>query len=146
MHLQIHDISLGDFLFLPKNIPYSGKKQTEKLAFYVVDFECFTQEEYGEVIGASVHKADKFDAFCAVFADAVEVWNEQRIEVSLKLKAFIYSVLSSVTASDNRHKTISVTGTILDYIYENIGDASLCVKGLCTTFSISSTGIYSNRP
>ena len=44
----------GDVLLLPGNAPYSGVKKTDKVAFYVLDFECGAENEFNEVLGASV--------------------------------------------------------------------------------------------
>ena len=133
----------GDFLFLPGNIPYSGKKLTETVAFYVVDFECFSSNEFSDVIGASVHTMPKYDVFGEKFLRVVEMWKKQHIDVNLKIKAFIYSVLSDTVTHHESGNTTSAS-KILDYICENADDPSLCVKSLCEKFFISESQLRRN--
>ena len=133
----------GDFLFLPGNIPYSGKKLTETVAFYVVDFECFSSNEFSNVIGASVHTMPKYDVFGEKFLRVVEMWKKQHIDVNLKIKAFVYSVLSDTVTHHESCNTTSAS-KILDYICENVNEPSLCVKKLCEKFFISESQLRRN--
>jgi hypothetical protein len=80
----------GDFLFLPGNIPYSGKKLTETVGFYVVDFECFSSNEFSNAIGATVHTTYEYNIFSEKFSKVVELWKKQHIDVNFKIKSFIY--------------------------------------------------------
>jgi len=132
----------GDFLFLPGNIPYSGKRLTDTVAFYVLDFVCDTDSEFCDVVGASVHTSNQYDAFCMKFAEAVAAWKKQYIDAIFKIKSFAYSVLCDAFGGNNKEKT--QTDSILDYIYENISKPSLSLKKLCEKFFISESQIRRN--
>ena len=137
------DAKKGDFLFLPGNIPYSGKKLTETVAFYVIDFECFSSSEFSDVVGASVHRTYEHSILSEKFSRVVEMWKKQHLDVNFKMKAFIYSVLSDTVTHHESGNTTSAS-KILDYICENADDPSLCVKSLCEKFFISESQLRRN--
>ena len=133
----------GDFMFLPGNIPYSGKKLTETVAFYVIDFKCFSSNEFSDLIGASVNRAYEYGILSKKFSLVVETWKKQHLDVNFKMKAFIYSVLSDTVTHHGSGNTTS-TAKILDYICENADNPLLCVKHLCEKFYISESQLRRN--
>ena len=134
----------GDFLFLPGNQPYSGKKKTETTAFFVLDFECYSKSEFEEAVGANVFTSNKSDIFQLRFSEAVDAWKKQQIDVNFTLKAFIYSVLSDFLHYETAPVTKNPTANILEYIYENIHIPTLSVALLCKEFYISESQLRRN--
>ena len=134
-------VKKGDVLFLPGNISYSGEKKTETVGHFVIDFECFSSTEFMETIGVSVYTPNNYDVFFMKFSDVMDEWKKQNIDVTLKLKSFIYSMLSYAMKSDVKKTT---TQMILDYIYENISNTSLSLKELCDIFHISESQLRRN--
>lgn len=134
----------GDFLFLPGNIPYSGKQKSDYVAFYVIDFECFTKNEFFDVAGYGVFTSDGYDVFRLKFEEAVDIWEKQRTDTNFALKSFIYSIFSDMCKADYKQKNTSPTRDILDYIYKNVADPNLSVSNLCKVFYISESQLRRN--
>lgn len=134
----------GDLLFLPGNIPYSGKLLSETVAFFVIDFSCAASNEFEQAIQTSVIPAANYNTAFLRFSEAVEAWNKQCIDVHFKIKSFIYSVLSDALKVDTKDRCMSLTETVIDYICENISDPSLSVKKLCEKFYISESQLRRN--
>ena len=134
----------GDLLFLPGNVAYSGKKLCETVAFYVIDFNCAAADEFERLFPAVVLPAKDYTATEAGFAQATELWTKQRIDRNFRIKSFLYSILCHAVDTGTQEKHVSATATILDYICENIHDASLSVKQLCSLFHISESQLRRN--
>lgn len=126
----------GDLLFLPGNIPYSGKKKSECVAFFVIDFTCTTADEFAKAIGAKVVSAMNYHE---KFSEIVDVWKKQRIDQILRIKSFLYALLCNGVSTGK-----SLTDDIIDYICDNIGSPSLSVKNLCERFYISESQLRRN--
>lgn len=136
-------VKKGDFLFLPGNTPYSGKKLTKEVAFYVIDFKCFSDDEFEKAIGASVCEAVEYDSFCMKFSSAVKAWERQHIDANFRLKAFVYSILSHAVKYGGKDASSSID-MVVDFISDNISDPSLSLAKLCRTFHISESQLRRN--
>lgn len=135
----------GDVLFLPGNVSYSGQKLSETVSFFVLDFECFTENEFNEAIGASLLSTSDYDSLCASFSEAVEQWNKQHIDVNFKLKSLAYQILSNTVKSQIKIKEETThTETILNFISENIRNPKLSNTELCSLFFISESQLRRN--
>ena len=135
----------GDVLLLPGNIPYSGVKKTDKVAFFVLDFECGTENEFNEVLGASVVTISEPDIFGLKFSEAVAAWKKQLLGFDFEIKSFAYYALSNIISSMNRtNKDDGSTEAILEFIYRNISDPKLDLLGICKKFFISDSQLRRN--
>ena len=135
----------GDVLLLPGNIPYSGVKKTDKVAFYVLDFECGAENEFNEVLGASVVTISEPDIFGLKFSEAVAAWKKQLLGFDFEIKSFAYYARSNIISSMNRtNKDDGSTEAILEFIYRNISDPKLDLLGICKKFFISDSQLRRN--
>jgi len=134
----------GDFIFLPGNIPYSGRKISESVAFFVIDFSCNSENEFSQIIQPTVFHTRNYDRTAEKLEGIIDVWNKQRIDMNFKIKSFIYSVLSDILKNEHSEQSLSLTDTMLDYICENISSTSLSVKALCQKFYISESQLRRN--
>lgn len=131
----------GDLLLLPGNLPYSGKKHTPQVGYYVIDFACGRAEEFSELLAPAV--VSNQEALCAVFSGALEQWQRQPIHMQLHLKSLVYGVLSGVFETCGYQPTAR-TEEILSFISENLGDSKLSVAALCRRFYISESQLRRN--
>ena len=135
----------GDVLLLPGNVPYSGVKKTDKVAFFVLDFECSTENEFNAALGASVVTISEPKIFYLKFSEAVAAWRKQLIGVDLEIKSFAYYALSNVASALNRmNKENESTEVILEFISRNISDPNLDISGLFKKFFISDSQLRRN--
>lgn len=132
----------GDILFLPGNVPYSGKKLCETVGFYVIDFACKTADEFDKNIHAAVVPVADYNAAEVKFQTALDAWIRQPIDRNFKIKSVMYWALCHAAGAEK--KSPSLTEAILDYIYEHISDPSLSVKQLCAQFYISESQLRRN--
>ena len=137
-------VKKGDFIFLPGNVPYSGKKLCETVGFFVIDFTSATCDEFEKNVQACTASAANYNATVEGFQKIVDVWKRQQIDMNFKIKAFLYSVLCNALSAPNQEKSVVSTSAILDYICENIGDPALSVKLLCEKFYISESQLRRN--
>lgn len=127
----------GDLLFLPGNLPYSGKRHTDRVAFFVLDFTCFADNELESLHAPAVVTPEHYDLFYLKFARAVDLWNRQPRNVTLKLKSFIYLAVNELFTEDRAVQRTAPSEDILEYIVANLADPELSVGGLCRHFYIS---------
>ena len=124
----------GDILILPGNLPYNGKRKSETVAFYVMDFLCEDDRQLEE-LGAPCAFAAKDPNTLKDFQKALSFWIKQTLNTTFHAKATIYCALSMMLQAQNREVTPS--SPILDYMAENFQDPTLSVEGICKKFYIS---------
>ncbi|MBQ2774023.1 MAG: helix-turn-helix transcriptional regulator [Clostridia bacterium] len=134
----------GDFLLLPADLPYSGKKLADKCAFFVLDFECAPRDAFEKFPTPAVVPAGDFEEAVRLFSDAINVWNEHRSNVSFKIKAIAYQLLCEVLKESTVQKNTVPVDVIVSYIAKNIGDSTLSVADLCRKFFISESQLRRN--
>jgi len=127
----------GDILFLPGNMPYSGKRHTDSVAFFVLDFTCVSEQELERLSAPAVITPDNYELYYYKFSKIVELWNRQPIDITIRMKAFLYSIICELFHTEHKEQRTSATEEILEYIVENIGNPSLSVMDLCDHFFIS---------
>jgi len=137
-------VKKGDLFFLPGNMPYSGEKRSETVAFFVIDFNCFAPDELEKNVQRTVVPAKDYNTAEAKFSEAVDVWTKQRMDRNLKIKSILYSVLCNAVSVETKEKRASLTDAVIDYICDNIRDPSLSVNGLCERFYISKSQLRRN--
>ena len=135
----------GDILFLPGNIPYSGKRLSDTVAYYVLDFNCLYENDLNELVGPSIYSGLEYGVISKKFSDAVKAWDMQYLDVNFELKEFAYFVLSCVSRSKSKTKEGTAhTEMILDYISKNVRRSELSLAELCSEFFISPSQLRRN--
>lgn len=133
----------GDLLLLPANVPYTGKRRTDTVAFFVCDFSCDSPEAFAAFGAPAVVHASDFDRLCDRFARAIDRWETQQADVNLRLKSFLYTVLCEALQDTGAPK-VTPTEDILAYIVEHIDDPALSVSHLCKQFYASESQLRRN--
>ena len=136
-------VKSGDLLFLPGDVPYSGKRISERAAYYVVDFVCDTPDEFSRLMAPLYVNAENFDSTYARFQKIFNLWNKQPVDINFKTKSFVYSVISEAFKDKGVKKTTSVE-EMQEYIIKNIGNSELKVGVLCDRFFISESQLRRN--
>ena len=134
----------GDFLLLPANLPYSGKKLADKCAFFVLDFDCTPRDAFEKFPAPAVLPCGDFEGAVRLFDEVIRVWNEHRSHVNFKIKALAYQLLCEVLKESTVQKNTVPVDVIVSYIAENIGDSALSVSELCRKFFISESQLRRN--
>lgn len=134
----------GDILFLPGNLPYSGKKHTKEVAFFVIDFMCLTDNEFEKFAAPCVVETKEYQSVFLEFKKALEMWNIYTSKTTVNLKSFLYSLLGMIFYQEEITHFKTQTGEILSYIINNLSDSKLTVKKLCDRFYISESQLRRN--
>lgn len=134
----------GDFLLLPGGVPYSGKKLTDKVAFFVLDFTCTPRDAFEKFPAPAVIRAENYESAVLLFGEALKAFNEHRGDVNFKMKAFAYQLLSEILKENAVQKNTVPVDVIVAYIAENVGNPDLSVGQLCRKFFISESQLRRN--
>ena len=134
----------GDLLFIPGNIPYSGKKHSNLSEYFVIDFTCAYDYEFQDLGTPALITPSNFDDFYQKFLNAVHFWNRQSIGVNMKLKSLVYTILSELFKTPETRQFTTPVDNIIDYISNNLGNADLTVTNLCNHFFISESQLRRN--
>lgn len=127
----------GDVLLLPGNVPYSGKRHTEDVSYFVLDFTCFSDSELASLGAPLAVRAENHEQCRAAFKAAVDAWNGQMANADFKIKSILFSLLSEVLVFKEAKRHDKQSEAIIAYVSENFCDPSLTVKSLCQLFFIS---------
>ncbi len=134
----------GDLLFLPGNLPYSGKRHTRDVTIFVMDFKSLGEDDF-EKIGApcTVPIKDERNVYTS-FSNAVDLWHKHTAESMLALKSILYSLISSIyTEEANIHSSHAIN-EVLSYVAKNIKNPNLSVKKICEEFYTSESQLRRN--
>ena len=134
----------GDFVVLPGNLPYSGKKLSKTVGFFVIDFTCSQPTELERAVQASVFKVKNDSGVLERLSEIVDAWIKQRQDRKLQAKSFLYSVLCDAVQAEDRESRSRSNENVLAYICENIGNPTLTVGQLCKRFYISESQLRRN--
>ena len=137
-------VSAGDLLLLPGNLPYSGTRHTDRVGFFVIDFQCVRSDEAKEIGAPRVLTPSTSPALRAQFSSMLETWQRHPIERDLAAKAFLYTVLAQAFAAEERAKSVTASNEIVDYILAHLADGDLTVANLCRHFFISESQLRRN--
>lgn len=134
----------GSLLLLPGNIPYKGRPLTDRIAYYVLNFESEDPEAFRNFMAPAVMTVSDYEAEALRFACALEVWNKQLIDVYLKTRIFAYEVLCRALEITEGNQSAVSTDEIIAYITRNLSDESLNILKLCEKFYISQSQLRRN--
>ncbi len=134
----------GDLLFLPGNVPYSGKWHSGKVAFFVLDFTSATSNEYAALGAPCVVTPSDYEGCLAEFQNAVDVWSKQMTNVNFKIKSFLFSLLGELNVREGSDSFDTQMKELLAYVADHFTDPRLSVKGLCEKFFISESQLRRN--
>lgn len=132
----------GDILFLPGNLPYSGVRHTDEVAFIVLDFKCSRDDEFEEFGSPLIIKNQKYETLLPSFENALDIWEKQSAQSSVLIKSFLYSIIAH--AFEEGKNGGSSFDEILSYVAANATDPSLSVLMLCEKFFISESQLRRN--
>lgn len=136
--------SAGDLLFLPGDLPYCGKKHTDGVAFYVIDFLCTDRTAFAAFGAPCTLEKHADETDLAQFAAIASLWARQSIDAQMRVKAHLYEILSRKLAPSAMPKSVTSTAQIIDYVLSHLGDPSLGVAHLCREFFISESQLRRN--
>lgn len=127
----------GDLLFLPGNLPYSGRRHSEHCSYYAIDFLCSDDKQF-ESFGApcSFTVAD-YQKVLQLFESALLLWNHSSIDTTIGLKGYLYSLLRERFFPKEENGKQPIKNHILQYIERNLYDPALTVAKICMDLYIS---------
>ena len=134
----------GDLLFLPENVPYAGKKLTEVVEYYCVDFQSakgFTLPDSGL---PPMIRARDYGDFLSRFESLNDVFSKQRADVQLQSKSILYGILAAIIRNEYPTDETTSTDAVIDYISANLSDTNLCVASVSGKFFISESQLRRN--
>ena len=135
----------GDILCFPGNVPYSGKKLSKcDVAFVVVDFQCFSEDEYRKMNFPAVSEASDFEMYRSRFFELLRVYRENRLSSHFRMKCMLYELIGMVYEDINPECKRQSSREILDYIGASYGDSELHLADICSKFFISESQLRRN--
>jgi len=134
----------GDYLFLPRNVPYSGEMRSNTVSYFVLDFLCAEETAFAQFPAPSVFTPSNYALQIYNFSTMLKSWNMQKINRQFQAKAFVYSLLSEVLEEPHATRATAPITEILEYVVENLEDPSLKVSTLCEKFFISESQLRRN--
>ena len=127
----------GDLLFLPGNLPYSGKRHAQRCVYYVIDFLCLHEKQF-EAFGAPCAFAvSNYQKVLQRFEKLLDLWDHPSIDTMIGLKAQLYALLTERFLGEEREETNAPGRHILKFIKENMCDTKLSVAKICEELYIS---------
>ena len=134
----------GTLLLLPGNMPYSGIRRTENVAYFVLDFKCQSDDMVEKLAGPTALTPENYDKLVSDFSEISELWKKQQIDVHFKIKAFLYSTLCEVLANRAEQRSGEPVYNVLSYIVAHLSEPWLTVHSLCEKFYISESQLRRN--
>ena len=121
----------GDILFLPGNLPYSGEKHTDSVSYFVIDFLCSDDSDFEKLGAPCTIGTEDFNSLLSRFSNINHIYNSHLLNASLKIKSFIYYLLSENCKQEDDTKISAHISNILDYISKNATNCKLSLKKIC---------------
>ena len=134
----------GDILFLPGNVPYSGRKLSDRVVYYVVDFHCLHDGEFENFGAPCIVSPQNYEAMLVRFRQALDLWNNYTADVAIAIKALLYSLFVMRYQERVENKKGIRNDEIIAYIAEHIDDSALTVRDLCRIFFMSESQLRRN--
>ncbi len=136
--------SRGSVLLLPKDIPYFGIAKSEKVAYFVLDFDLVSENDFLNLGAPCAIKAEGFRELCASFSSILTIWDRQHIDAQIKSKAFLYSLIGQLIEKKEKIPDMESDSEPLPYIYSHYSDPQISVDSICKKFFISESQLRRN--
>lgn len=125
-----------DIFMLPKNVPYSGKKLSDVVEYICIDFVSGDKYELQSSVFPTVTHANDFEPIKNSFFEILKIYEDQRSDAPICMKALLYSIFSKVLQNDILSTSDRIEN-ILIFIKNSLSDSSLGIPMLCSKFLIS---------
>ena len=138
-HFRHKDIvaKQGDVLFLPGNLPYSGEKTTDSVSFFVIDFSCAHEDDLEKFGAPCTVSSTNFHSLLSQLSGIHHLYTNHLLNANLKIKSFLYAVLSETGQQEENAKISAHVGNILAFIAKNIPNCALSLKTVCDAYCTS---------
>ena len=136
--------SAGSVMLFPSNVPYHGVARTQRVAYCVLDFQTFSENEICDFGAPCIAKLKGFDQLYHDFLNIASVWEQQKKYAVVQAKAFLYSTLAQLMENDEKNHTNQESNEILTYIFDHYADPDISVLSLCEKFYISESQLRRN--
>jgi AraC-like DNA-binding protein len=136
--------SAGSVMLFPSNVPYHGVARTQRVAYYVLDFQTLSENEICDFGAPCIAKLKSFDTVCRDFSNVVSVWGQQKMDAVIRTKAFLYSMLALLMENEGRSSLKQERDDIFTYIFDHYTDPDISVLSLCEKFYISESQLRRN--
>ena len=136
--------SAGSVMLFPSNVPYHGVARTNRVAYYVLDFQTLSENEICDFGAPCIADVKSFDTVCRDFSDIIAEWERQKMDAVIQTKAFLYSMLALLIENDEKNSTTQESSEIFTYIFDHYTDPDISVLSLCEKFYISESQLRRN--
>ena len=136
--------SAGSVMLFPSNVPYRGVARTHRVAYCVLDFQTLSENEICDFGAPCIAKLKGFDQVYRDFFNIISVWEQQKMDAVIQIKAFLYSTLALVMENDERNIANQESNEILTYVLDHYTDPNISVLSICEKFYISESQLRRN--
>ena len=136
--------SAGSVMLFPSNVPYHGVARTQRVAYYVLDFQTLSENEICDFGAPCIVNLKSMDTICRDFSNIISVWEQQKMDAVIRTKAFLYSMLAMLMENDERNSANQENSEIFTYIFDHYTDPDISVLSLCEKFYISESQLRRN--
>ena len=134
----------GDVLLLPQDLPYSGKRVSDKNAYFVLDFHTAQGDEFHALGAPAVKRARNAQELTAEFMEILSCWQEQQGDAILQIKSFLYQQLAAFFSGEEASFAKKGENDVIAYIQNHYCESTLNVSHLCAKFFISESQLRRN--
>ncbi len=134
----------GDLLLLPSEIPYNGKRLSDTVSYFVLDFTCIANDEYIRLGAPCRLKVKDLDSAIAGCRAAAAAWNDRSSNADLRARALLYTLLYENIEVCETEMGNAQTKEILLYVSRRFSDPHLSTKEICEEFFISESQLRRN--
>ena len=131
-------------MLFPSNVPYHGVARTNRVAYYVLDFQTLSENEICAFGAPCIADVKSFDTVCRDFSNIIAEWERQKMDAVIQTKAFLYSMLALLIENDEKNSTTQESSEIFTYIFDHYTDPDISVLSLCEKFYISESQLRRN--
>lgn len=136
--------SAGSIMLFPSNVPYHGVARTNRVAYYVLDFQTVCENEICDFGAPCIVKLSSFDRLSRDFFNVTSIWEQQKMDAVMQAKAFLYSTLALFIENKGENRINKESNDILTYIFDHYTHPDLSVLSLCEKFYISEAQLRRN--
>ena len=127
----------GEILFLPGNLPYSGKRHTDRCSYYVIDFLCSEETQFEDFGAPCTFAVGNYQKVLQRFESVLHLWNHPSIDTMIGLKEHLYALLRERFWGEEKEEANTSGNHILQFIEGNICNPKLSVAKICEELYIS---------